>query len=138
MKTFLRTPYNYDTDQASLDSGLSCPEETLTQQHQAKDADINYIVQQFGVTGLMPQALNLPTYQDFDAVFDYQSALNAIIQADQEFGQLPAELRKRFDNSPAKFLSYLDGNPDPQELVDLGIAEIIQKPAPPSDASIPT
>lgn len=135
---FIKTPYNHDTDEHSLDYGLACLDETRTQQHQAKECDINYIVQQFGVTGMLPQSINTPTYQDFESVFDYQTALNAIIQADEAFASLPAELRKEFEHSPAKFLDFLDNNPDPQKLVDLGIAEILQKPAPPSDASIPT
>lgn len=122
---FIRSAYNYSTDVASVYSGLVCPEPTLTQQHQAKETDINYIVQQFGVTGQLPQSLNMPTYADFDAVFDYQTAMNAIIQANQEFMTLPAEVRKQFNNSPAEFLDFIDNNPDPQKLVDLGIAEII-------------
>lgn len=134
---FVRAPYNYDPDQASLVTGLFCPEPTLTQQHQAQETDINYIVQQFGVTGMLPQSLNMPTYQDFDAVFDYQSAMNAIIQADNQFLSLPAEVRKMFDNSPHKFISYLENNPDPQQLVDLGLAEVLRDNRPSSPSNTP-
>ena len=29
-EVFIRTPYNYDTDEVSVETGLSCPEPTLT------------------------------------------------------------------------------------------------------------
>ena len=48
---FLRTPYNYDVDKVSDETGLSCPEVTLAQQNFKDETDINYIVRQFGITG---------------------------------------------------------------------------------------
>jgi hypothetical protein len=135
-RIFVRHPYNYDTAEVSQQTGLSCPEETLTQQHQAKEADINYIVQQFGVTGMLPNSVNLPTYQDFDAVFDYQQAQNLIIEANAEFLKLPSEARAAFNHDPGQLISYLENNPDPQMLLDLGIAEVFKDNRAPREGSV--
>ena len=51
MIPFMRTPYNYDTDEVSVDSGLVCPEPTLAQQQFKDEADINLILERFGRTG---------------------------------------------------------------------------------------
>jgi len=51
-----------------------------------------------------------PNYSSTDIVDgtipDYEFHLNAQIEADQMFLSLPAELRKKFDNNPAKFLDF--------------------------------
>lgn len=138
IKVHPRSRYNYDTKKVSDETGLSCPEPTLTQQHQAEETDINYIVQRFGVTGLLPQRLDLPTYGDFTGVFDYQSAMNLIIQADKEFQSLPADCRSYFMNDPAKFLHYMENNPDPEVLERFGLAHITRPIPPPlTDADMP-
>ena len=48
-KPFVRTPYNYDVDKASLDHATHFEGESLTQQHMRDDCDINNIVSRFGV-----------------------------------------------------------------------------------------
>jgi phage internal scaffolding protein len=122
----VRHAYNYDTDKVSLETGFVSDPETLTQQHQAKETDINYIVQQFGVTGLLPQVGQLPTYGDFSAVIDYQSALNLIIEADKAFMALPADARAHFGNDAGQFLHYIENNPDPKVLQSLGLARLVE------------
>ena len=53
---FLRTPYNYDLDAASNESGLACEEPSLAQQHYKDECDINTILQKFNITGLLPES----------------------------------------------------------------------------------
>jgi hypothetical protein len=127
---FCRHPYNYDTQAVSLENGLECPELTLTQQHQAQGCDINHIVQQFGVTGMLPQVSAPPTYGDFTGVFDYQSAQDLIIAANRSFMELPAEARSHFGNNPANFLNFMENDPSPELLAGLGLGAIIPPQAP--------
>ena len=75
---FLRTPYNYDVDAVSVASGLKCEDATRTQQQFAEEADINTIVERFNLTGQLPQDVRPPQYADFEGVFDFKSAMNAI------------------------------------------------------------
>jgi len=108
---FLRTPYNYDTDEASSVSGLSCPEDTLAQQHAKDEADINTIVRRFGLTGELPSGVRMPQYGDFTDASDYHTSLNAVRAADAAFMQLPADIRTRFNNDAGAFVDFcLDSN----------------------------
>lgn len=117
-----RTGYNYDTDAVSKATGLACdPEDTQTQQQFAEDADINTIVRRFGLTGELPPARDIPQYGDFTHVLDYQSALNAVIAADEAFMSLPAQLRSRFDNNPQNLLDFLHDENNREEARTMGL-----------------
>lgn len=137
IKEFVRTPHNYDVDEASNESGLSCPEPTLAQQHAAEECDINYIVERFGVTGqLPPHDGPLPTYGDFTGIGDYRDALDAVMKADEAFMALPAKVRETFDNDPALFVDFCSST-DPKDrslAIELGL---IPPPAKP-DGVIPS
>lgn len=122
-KEFVRNPYNYDSDQLSTETGLSCPEESLTEQEHAEEADINYIAERFMRTGEAPQVLNLPTAGDFSGIYDFQSAMNTIAQAREEFMTLPAKIRSRFNNDPAELLKFVDDKDNYDEAVKLGFIE---------------
>jgi len=124
MKTpFLRTAYNYDTFAASNESGLACEEPTLAQQQFKAECDINNILKQFNVTGLLPQKAVSPRYGDFSGIMDYHSALNAVIDAEDEFMTLPADLRKRFDHDPAALVEFLADENNRDEAVKLGLVD---------------
>jgi phage internal scaffolding protein len=118
---FLRTPYNYDLDAASNESGLHCEDATLTQQHFKDECDINNILRQFNITGLLPESALSPRYGDFTGISDYQSALNQVIAAEDEFMRLPADLRARFANDPAQLIEFLDNSDNKNEAISLGL-----------------
>lgn len=124
---FLRTPYNYNTDAASDESGLACKDASLTQQHQKDQADINYIIEQFNVTGIIPTSPISPQYGDFSGVGDYQSALNAVIAMEDEFMALPANVRARFENDPEQLLDFMSNENNREEAIKLGLIEPIQQ-----------
>lgn len=126
---FLRTPYNYDRNQASDDSGLKCEDPTLAQQQYAEESDINYIADRYGLTGEMPEVLAVPQYGDFTGVFDYQTARNAIVAAERAFMSLPAKVRGRFANDPQKLLEFMNDPTNREEADFLGLTKK-QEPAP--------
>lgn len=122
MKTpFLRTAYNYNTNAASDESGLMCEDMTLTQQHCKDETDINNILRQFNITGLLPQNPLTPRYGDFSGVVDYHTALNSVIAAESEFDALPAQLRARFDNDPALLIEFIENKDNKDEAIALGL-----------------
>jgi phage internal scaffolding protein len=118
---FLRTPYNYDLDAASNESGLHCEDATLTQQHFKDECDINNILRQFNVTGLLPENPLSPRYGDFTGISDYHTALNQVIAAEDEFMRLPADLRARFENDPAQLIEFLENSNNKDEAIKLGL-----------------
>jgi len=120
---FLRTPYNYDKDAASNESGLACEEPSLAQQHFKDECDINNILRQFNVTGLLPEQPLSPRYGDFTGIGDYHTALNRVIAAQDEFEALPAQIRARFDNDPANLIEFLENETNRPEAEELGLVE---------------
>jgi phage internal scaffolding protein len=120
-KVFLRTPYNYDTMEASDASGLSCPEPTLAQQHAKDETDINTIVRRFGLTGELPNNVRVPRYGDFTMVSDYQTAMNMVMEANEAFMQLPAEVRSRFNNDPGALVDFISDESNRAEAAKLGL-----------------
>lgn len=116
---FIRGPFNYDRDLASLESGLECVGESLTVQSQKEESDINVIVKRFGITGQLPENVRVPTYQDFEDVFDFQSAMNAMVDAERSFNAMPADVRARFLNDPHKFVEFCTAVDEDGVLVNL-------------------
>jgi phage internal scaffolding protein len=118
---FLRTAHNYDHNAASNESGLACQEPTRAQQHHKDECDINVIVKRFGITGKMPINQSEARYGDFTAAEDYHTALNRIIEAEDDFMALPAEIRTQFDNNPANLIGFLNNPANKSEAEKLGL-----------------
>lgn len=118
---FLRTPYNYDVDKVSDETGLACADPSLAQQNFKDECDINHIVKQFGLTGELPGKPLSPQYGDFTGVLDYHSAVNAVLAAQDDFMELPAQMRSRFDNDPAKLIDFLSNEGNREEAIKLGL-----------------
>lgn len=127
---FLRSPFAYDGDSVSFETGLECLDPTRTQQSQAEEADINTIVRRFGITGKLPDNVRPPTYADFNDVFDFHSAQNAIIAAKDSFMRMPAAIRARFDNDPGLFVDFCSDPENVDEMVKLGLAVSTVSPDP--------
>ena len=123
MKTvFCRSPYNYDMDLASDKAGLKCEDDSLTQQQFKEESDINTIVARFMKSGVLPNPVNMPQYVDYEGVFDFQSAMNTVRQADENFMRMDANVRARFNNSPQEFLEFFANPENESEAIRLGLA----------------
>lgn len=121
MKVEVRVPFVYDADLVSKNSGLVCPEKTLTNQAEKEECDINTLVKRFGITGQIPQLEKLPLQEEFVGITSYHDALNALIAAEGAFMELPADLRKRFDHDPGKFVAFCSDSKNKDELIELGL-----------------
>ena len=119
---FLRTPFNYDRDLASEESGLKCEDPSLTQQQFKEEADINTIVDRFMKSGVLPSPAVMPQFMDVEGVFDYQTAMNYVRQADENFMRMDAKVRARFNNSPQEFLEFFADPANTEEAIRLGLA----------------
>ena len=102
---------------------MHCEDASLAQQHFKDECDINNILRQFNVTGLLPEATLSPRYGDFTGIGDYHSALNQVIAAEDEFMSLPATLRARFENDPALLIEFLNNPENYDEAISLGLVD---------------
>jgi phage internal scaffolding protein len=124
----------YDNfDDRSFEFGLKCLDDSLTQQQFREESDINTIVDRFMKTGHLPDPVSMPQYVDYEGVFDFQSAMNVVRQADENFMRMDAKVRARFHNSPQEFLEFFADPANADEAVRLGLA--LPKPTESSSSS---
>ena len=124
----------YDNfDDRSNEFGLKCLDSSLTQQQFKEESDINTIVDRFMKTGHLPDPVSMPQYVDYEGVFDFQSAMNVVRQADENFMRMDAKVRSRFHNSPQEFLEFFADPANTEEAVRLGLAVPQPKESPPVD-----
>jgi phage internal scaffolding protein len=124
-----------DFDARSDEFGLECKDPSLTQQQFLEESDINNIVDRFMKTGHLPDPVSMPQYVDYEGVFDFQSAMNVVRQADENFMRMDAKVRARFHNSPQEFLEFFADSANHEEAVRLGLAVPRPKESPPDDAA---
>lgn len=119
---FFRTPFNYDTDAVSNETGLLCEDVSLAKQEFADECDINTIVRRFGITGTMPSSVSMPVFADFSGmVDDYHSAVNLVLAADDAFMTIPAEVRAKFDNDPGRFVAFCSDANNADKMREFGL-----------------
>ncbi|AXH73141.1 MAG: internal scaffolding protein [Microviridae sp.] len=112
--------------------GIRCEDDSLTQQSQAKDADINEIWKKFEATGMLPMGRREPVYGDFRTpATDFRSALELVDQARESFQRLPAAVRARFDHDPENLLAFLEDPANQEEAARLGLRPPVEGVAPP-------
>lgn len=99
-------------------------EPSQTQQHFKDDTDINIILKrnpditQCQYVNHRGQA----TYGDFSDVAEYRDALDRVLEAEEQFAELPSDVRDRFANDPAQFLDFVLNPDNGDELVKMGLA----------------
>lgn len=125
----LKIHSRYDTP-PSLDQNTSGLSETL---QDAKDeCDINKIIARHARTGLWSDSVappgRRPQFDDFSSVADYQTAQNVLITAQEAFESMSAQIRKRFDNNPAKLLEFLEDVANREEAIKLGLVDAPEPP----------
>lgn len=117
----VKNPITYDRDANSAKSTFSFSKPSLTKQSFRDECDINNILRKFNVTGQLPAGSVQPQYGDFSGITDYQSALNAVMAAQDSFLELPAKVRAKFGNDPAVFLDFVSDEANKDELKALGL-----------------
>ncbi|AXH76202.1 MAG: internal scaffolding protein [Microviridae sp.] len=122
MPTFVRSPYNYDRDAVSRETGLACPPETRTQQQFRDECDINVILERFGVTGQLPLVTVQPMAGDFTGIDDYKSAVDTVMAAEENFMALPAKVREKFGQDPNKFVDFCLDPANIEAVREMGLA----------------
>lgn len=98
--------------------------ESLTQQHFAKDADVRNIIKQYDKTGLIANvARGVARYGDYSEVNEYREALDMVNAANNNFMQLPAEIREMFGNDAGTFFEFATDPANEEKMIKLGLKE---------------
>lgn len=132
--------------------GVVFTEKTRTQQHFAKEVDINEIVKHAINTGdvsvLTPQQRG--EYYDCTAFEDYQQALEFVAAVEEDFYSLPSDVRQHFKHDPDAYVEFMSDPRNVAKAVELGLLQGSgdktppaapqapeQPPAGPSETSLP-
>jgi phage internal scaffolding protein len=94
-----------------------------TQQQFKNECDINNVVKAFAKNGVVHH-LNQsePNYGYVDSR-TYHECLNVVRDAHEMFNELPAEVRRKFDDNPMLFMDFVHDDANGQELYDLGLLD---------------
>lgn len=111
------------------------PDKTV--QGPAVEANINYIAKAYGLTGknmpIPPEVFDPRHYQDTGELpGDLQSAMNLVQIATEQFMHLPADLRRKFNDSPGVLWDWLHNPVNAKEALDLGLLKEDAPAAPPA------
>ena len=95
---------------------------SLTEQAHKDKSCINKIIAKYRKTGLINHvSAKQGSYGDFLGVSSYQEALDRVAIAQDDFSTLPANIRKRFDNDPGKFLDFMSDEANQAEAMEMGL-----------------
>lgn len=118
---FVRSPYNYDTNQASDDAGLDTGREGGAKQSFKDEVDINTIVKRFGIGHELPPNPKVPEYGDYTNIPDFHTAMNLVATTRENFEELPAAIRAKFDNDPTAYVDFCLNPDNREELKQMGL-----------------
>lgn len=131
MRTRMKHRHQYDLDseeQAQLATATYNLEPSLTQQHFTDEVNLNTMVKRMGLTdGSIPAAAFDPKLfgpiTDFGEGHNLKDVLDASRAAGELFGQLPADIRRRFNNDPGYLLDFVLNPANAEESLRLGLLQ---------------
>lgn len=107
--------------------GIVFTEPSMTDQSQLQESDINYIVQKYadGRTGITTLDLGADSgvlqYGDTLLPGDYETALDLINAVNEEFYELPSQIRAEFNHNPKELINALADPRQKLRLQSLGL-----------------
>ena len=88
------------------------------------EVDINNIIAKYSQTGVLPEVRDgVAQYLDMTKIPNYEKVLNTVIQAQELFDSLPADVRYRFRNDPGQMLDFFKDDKNYDEAVKLGLLD---------------
>ena len=112
--------------------------ESMTQEQFAEESEINNIIRSHDRNGVI-EHINRGNaiYGDFSNITDFSEALDQIREAQNEFQQIPSEIREKFQNDAGQFFKFASNPDNIQELRNLGLANPEPSVAMPTEPAIP-
>ena len=95
--------------------------ESKVEQSHRDECNINSIISKYHRTGLITHLNSKPTYGDFTNSVDFHQTQNRLINAENEFMELPSDIRTRFHNDPGSFLDFMSDPDNESEAISLGL-----------------
>jgi len=110
----------FDALENPRNTQIKCEDPSLAVQASKDECDINVIIKKYLRTGELPQ-MKQAVYADLSEMPDLKAAMDIVVQADQAFMSLDANIRRRFDNDPVKLVQFASDDSNYDEAVKLGL-----------------
>jgi phage internal scaffolding protein len=123
----------FDTIGNSADDGINCKDVSLTVQASKDECDINVIVNRYNKTGELP-VKNQGIYADISNITNLQSMIHQVMDAQEAFDALPANIRTFFANDPTNLVNFAQDPRNADKAIELGLATKRVEPSPSSPA----
>jgi len=102
-----------------------------TKQQFADDCNINKILAKYKISGVIEHVKKNASYLECPTGLDFHEAQNLILDAQKTFDDLPAHVRKEFNNNPAEFLTFVENPENVERMEELGLIdtpEVVPEP----------
>lgn len=99
---------------------------SMVQQSDKDSTDINLIIKRYCECGICPTCTVKPPISEDVAMLsgeDFNSMMQKIAQVNNQFYELPAEVRKKFANNPSNMLEFIQDPNNREEAEKLGLVE---------------
>lgn len=123
-------PRNQYTPRTREMFGISFPAVGRTKQSFKDECDINLIVKNFTQTGEITHVNNAPPRYGDASIYSFDESMRIVAEANSRFEELPSDVRRHFENSPAKFL---DAVHDPERVTELRELGLMAEETPPAE-----
>ena len=126
-----KTPYN-----GRVACSFETTGESMTQEHFREETEILNIIRRHDRNGVIDHInKGSAIYGDFSEITDYRDMIHKLREADSAFAQVPSDIRKRFENDPAKFFNFVTDPNNHAQLADMGL--VMKKELEPKTNSSP-
>ena len=117
METQFRTAYQKKPRQPTVIQG-----KTMTKQAHKAETDINQIMAKYIKTGILEHANNYSGQYGFATSDDFTASMQIVQDANDMFSELPAAVRKKFQNDPGQFLDFVQDPENEPQFYDMGLS----------------
>ena len=115
-----KTPYN-----GRVACSFETTGESMTQEHFREETEILNIIRRHDRNGVIDHInKGKAIYGDFSEITDYRDMIHKLREADSAFAQVPSDIRKRFENDPAKFFNFVSDPANHSELAEMGLVNV--------------
>jgi len=109
----------------------------MTKQSFKDECDVNHIMRRYEKTGIFPEQTSLPQFLDLTSLpSNFQEMQEIVVNAQEQFMALPAQIRKKFHNDPAEFVDFCQDPANQEELYNMGLAERPQEQQPQTASAV--
>lgn len=95
--------------------------ESLTKQAFKEESDINNVVNRFVQTGDLPTLNDAEPNYGYAPSYDFREAMEVVQNMQENFEEIPAEIRAKFGHNPAKFLEFVENPENTSKLAAMGL-----------------